>query len=161
MFATLAAGFGLLALLPAAASAQTNGFQDFSRAADAQYGSPEPTPTASPSGGAQAQGSQANDPSPGAGSAGRGKSKGDFAEGEKASRRGSRGNRDGSTGRDGILGGGAGGAKDPALPLTSAQGGRLPFTGLDLLLVACLGLALLAAGCAIRFAASVRSRSVA
>ena len=118
----------LLALaLPSTAMAQTP--------PDDQYGQPpgtQPTPTPTPGGTGQEQENEDDDES------------GDDAE-------------DGGAGPGGDGGNGPGGASnDPGdvtatdLPLRDAEGGSLPFTGLDLSLVVLLGLLAVGAGFAIR-----------
>ncbi len=57
---------------------------------------------------------------------------------------------EGDKGDKGNPGGIAGTQNGDALPLRDSQGGSLPFTGLDLVLIVLLGLGLLAAGSALR-----------
>jgi hypothetical protein len=69
----------------------------------------------------------------------------------------------GGLGPDSAAGGGKNKAaahveRGSALPLAEAQGGKLPFTGLDLSTFAALGVLLLAAGFALRAGSRTRSR---
>lgn len=133
-----------LALAPAA-SAQ-NGFP-VAKAANHQY---EPHPPSDPGNG-NGNGPPAGKPpqnpgKPKSGSGGNAKNK--VGAGVKP---------DSADGRRGVLGAGTGGADRNGLPLATARGGRLPFTGLDLLMLSSLGALLLAAGFGIRAVTRVRA----
>jgi hypothetical protein len=134
----------LLLVMPAAADAQ-HGFSAAPRAAEQQEPPPPqggngPVAEASNSNGAPAAGTKTGRP-----------------------RRGSESSR-GTTDRRGTPTTGVspattgGGEHGGTLPLAKAQGGRLPFTGFDLMLVAFLGVMLLGAGFAVRAATRVRGR---
>ena len=132
----------LLALGAGAVSASAQ-FTNYQAAQDDQYGQPpgsQPTPPPNPT---DKPNGRPDDPGNGNG------------------REQGRGNDDDDAGvggaGDGRNGGGVGGNQD-TLPLRAAQGGSLPFTGLDLSLIVLLGLVLTAGGVAGRAAprASVR-----
>lgn len=135
----------LLALSLAPAAQAQNGFPAAKAAVD-QY-EPPPQPP----------------PNPGQGNAGGNRPPGSGNEASRPNRnRGARGPA-GGAGPDSASGGnGPGGgvrsARGGALPLAQAEGGRLPFTGLDLLMVATLGALLMAAGFGVRIVSRARVR---
>lgn len=134
---------------PSGSVAQT--FPDHRAAAVDQYEEPTPTPTPSPTPGGGNQGSGAGG-NPGGGNNGGGKPGGGNNRG--GGKGASRGDDDDPSGL-GIApdsagnpkpGGGGPAVAGDVVPLTDSKGGRLPFTGLDLLTVALLGCALIALG---------------
>ena len=131
----------IMATVCAPAPAQ-NTFPETARAAQDQYGQPpgsgdaQPTATAAPqSGGEQSRpgGGDDDDSS--------GPSRGDGSPGGREQ--------------------GAGNPAGTALPLQDAKGGKLPFTGLDLLALVLLGALLVAAGSALAVVARRRGTNTA
>ena len=131
--------------IPVAALGQT--FTDHRQAVADQYGSPGSGGAGVGGAGAGQAGNQGNDVE------GRGASRDDDdtrGDGAGRGRRGARGG-DGRAEVSPDQAGARGG--DGVLPLGDAQGGRLPFTGLDVGLIALLGVMLLVAGSAARVVA--------
>ena len=131
-------------------------FNNHRAAAVDQYGeaTPTPTPTATPGqgpGNGQAA-SAGNSPPPAGGGNGRGPRGGSDDPGSDRERRGTR--RRGSDGAgvapDSVRNRPGAGQAGDVLPLTKPRGGKLPFTGLDLMLVVFLGVLLVVAGLALR-----------